>query len=171
MKYVLVAFWTIALCGIAESQSSGEDATVAVGPWQIGANFTDERKLDRCVMSRTNKEGIEARFTREEDGLSLVMTSPHWELDKGKTYPVEFAAGSTTWKADVTATSDAVRIALKDQLFNDAMKKANSLEVRGAGKTITVALNRSSAAFARLEHCYQTNNKVGETNPFVAPKP
>jgi hypothetical protein len=84
---------------------------------------------------------------------------------------VEFAAGSTSWKADVTASIDAVRVSLTDQLFNDALKKANSLEVRAAGKTITVSLNRSAAAFARLERCYQTNNKAGETNPFVAPKP
>jgi hypothetical protein len=171
MKYVLVAFWIIVMCGVAESQKSTEGATIAIGPWQIDASFTEERKLDRCVMSRTNKEGIEARFTREEDGLSLVMTSPRWELDKGKTYPVEFAAGSTTWKADVTATSDAVRISLTDQLFNDALKKANFLEIRAAGQTITVPLNKSAAAFARLERCYQTNNKAGETNPFVAPKP
>jgi hypothetical protein len=167
MKYVLAAFWMITMCGVAQS----EDAKISVGPWQIDASFTEERKLDQCVMSRTTKDGIEARFTREETGLSLVMTSPRWELDKGKAYPVEFAAGSTTWKADVTATSDAVRISLTDQLFNDALKKANSLEVRAAGKTITVALNRSADAFARLERCYQTNNKAGETNPFIAPKP
>lgn len=171
MKYVLTAFWMITMCGVAQSQSSPGEAKVSIGPWQIDASFTEERKLDRCVMSRMTKDGIEARFTREQDGLSLVMTSPRWELDKGKTYPVEFVAGSTSWKAEVTATSDAVHISLADQLFNDALKKANSLEVRAAGKTITVALNRSAAAFARLERCYQTNNKAGETNPFVAPKP
>ena len=49
-------------------------------------------------MSRMTKDGIEARFTREEAGLSLVMTSPRWELEKGKTYPVEFVAGSTSGK-------------------------------------------------------------------------
>ena len=171
MKYVLAAFWMITMCGVAQSQNSAEDAKISIGPWQIGANFTEERKLDQCVMSRTTKDGIEARFTREEDGLSLVMTSPRWELDKGKAYPVEFVAGSAAWKADVTAASDAVSVSLTDQLFNDALKKANSLEVRAAGKTITVALNRSADAFARLERCYQTNNKAGETNPFVAPKP
>ena len=167
MKYVLAAFWMITMCGVAVS----EDAKISIGPWQIDANFTEERKLDQCVMSRTTKDGIEARFTREEDGLSLVMTSPRWELDKGKAYPVEFVAGSAAWKADVTAASDAVHVSLTDQLFNDALKKANSLEVRAAGKTITVPLNRSAAAFARLERCYQTNNKAGEINPFVAPKP
>ena len=92
-------------------------------------------------------------------------------MEKGKTYPVEFAAGSTAWKANVTATSDAVRVALADQLFNDALKNANSLVIRAAGKTITFPLNKSAAAFARLERCYQTNNKAGETDPFVAPKP
>ena len=171
MKYGLAAFWMMVMCGAAESQSSAGDAKISIGPWQIGADFTEERKLDQCVMSRMTKDGIEARFTREEAGLSLVMTSPRWELDKGKTYPVEFVAGSAAWKADVAAASDAVSVSLTDQLFNDALKKANSLEVRAAGKTITVSLNRSADAFARLERCYQTNNKAGETNPFVAPKP
>ena len=120
MKYVLVAFWMIVTCGIAESQKSTEDSTISIGPWQIDASFTEERKLDRCAMSRTTKDGIEARFTREADGLSLVMTSRRWELEKGKTYAVEFSSGSTAWKADVTATSDAVRVALTDQLFNNA---------------------------------------------------
>jgi hypothetical protein len=167
MKYVLAAFWMITMCGVAQS----EDAKISIGPWQIDADFTEERKLDQCVMSRTTNDGIEARFTREAGGLSLVMTSPRWELEKGTTYPVEFAAGSTAWKADVTATSDAVRVALTDQLFNDALKNANSLVIRAAGKTITVPLNKSAAAFVRLERCYQNNSKAGETNPFVAPKP
>jgi hypothetical protein len=171
MKYILVAFWMIGMCGIAESQTPPEDAKISVGPWQIDASFTEERKLDRCAMSRTTKDGIEARFTREADGLSLVMTSPHWELEKGKTYPVEFAAGSTAWKTDVTATSDAVRVALTDQPLIGALKNANSLQIRAAGKTISVPLNKSAAAFARLERCYRTNHKADETNPFVAPKP
>jgi hypothetical protein len=167
MKYVLAAIWMITMCGVAQS----ENAKISIGPWQINADFTEERKLDQCVMSRTTNEGIEARFTREAGGLSLVLTSPRWELEKGTTYPVEFAAGSTSWKTDVTATSDAVRVALADQLFNDALKNANSLVIRAVGKTITVPLNRSAAAFARLERCYQTNNKAGDTNPFIAPKP
>ena len=122
MKYVLAAFWMMVMCAVAQSQSSTGDAKISIGPWQIGANFTEERKLDQCVMSRTTRDGIEARFTREEAGLSLVMTSPRWELDKGKTYPVEFVAGSAAWKADVAAASDAVSVSLTDQLFNDALK-------------------------------------------------
>ena len=171
MKYALAAFWMIVMCAVAQSQKATEDSAVSIGPWQIDASFTEERKLDRCFMSRTTKDGIEARFTREEGGLALVMTSPRWELEKGKAYPVEFAAGSNAWKADVTATVDAVRVALTDQSFNEALENANSLVIRAAGKTITVPLNKSAAAFARLERCYQTNNKAGETNPFVAPKP
>jgi hypothetical protein len=167
MKYALVAIWMITMCGVAQS----ENAKISIGPWQINADFTEERKLDQCVMSRTTNEGIEARFTREAGGLSLVLTSPRWELEKGTAYPVEFAAGSTAWKTDVTATSDAVRVALTDQLFNDALKNANSLVIRAVGKTIAVPLNKSAAAFARLERCYQTNNKAGDTNPFIAPKP
>jgi hypothetical protein len=171
VKYILIACWMIVLSGIAQAQKSPDTAKVSVGPWQIDASFTEEKKLDRCSMSRMTKEGVEARFTREKDGLSLLLNSPSWQLEKGKTYPVEFVAGSTHWKADVSAASDSVRVALTDKLFNDALKNATSLQIRAAGKTISVPLNKSSMAFERLERCYQINNKAGDTNPFIEPKP
>ena len=171
MKLVLVALWTIVMCGVAGSQEIAKGRAVAVGPWQIDASFTEERKFDRCVMRLTTADGIEARFTREEGGLSLVLTSPRWELEKGVTYPVEFAAGPMKLKADVAASNDAVRISLTDKNFNDALKRANRLEVRAARSTITVPLRKSAAALARLDRCYETNNTAADTNPFAAPKP
>jgi hypothetical protein len=144
---------------------------VAIGPWQIEASFTEEKKFDRCVMSRTTEEGVETRFTRDEGGLSLSMSSPRWQLDKGDKYAVELAADAAIWSTMVSATSDAIRISLTDRSFNDALKSADMLEVRGAGSTIKVSLDKSAAALTRLESCYETNSKAQETNPFVAPKP
>ena len=170
MKYLLIALSTMVMCGVADAQKAA-DRAIVIGPWQIEASFTEERKFDRCIMSRSIEDGIETRFMRDESGLSLVMTSPRWELDKGKTYPVEFTAGSTTWKADVAATSEAVRVSLADKRFNEALKNADLLEVRAAGSTIKVPLDKSAAALSRLERCYDVNSKAVETNPFVAPKP
>ena len=99
------------------------------------------------------------------------MTSPRWKLENGKAYSVEFATGKVTWKADVTATHDTVRVALTDERFDKALRNANRLEVRGAGATLKVPLDKSSAAMARLERCYENNRNAAETNPFVAPKP
>jgi hypothetical protein len=144
---------------------------VTIGPWQIEASFTEQRKFDRCVMSRTTEDGIETRFTRDEGGLSLTMTSPRWQLGKGEKYTVEFAADSHIWSTLVSATSDAVKVSLTDGSFNQALKSADMLEVRGAGSTIKLSLDKSAAALTRLESCYQTNSKAVETNPFVAPKP
>ncbi len=122
-------------------------------------------------MTRPASGGVEATFTRDDAGLSLMLTQPRWQLEKGVTYPVEFTAGHAAWKADVTASSDTVRVALSDQQFNDALKRANALGIRTARTTITVALNQSAAALDRLERCYETNNTAAETNPFIAPKP
>jgi hypothetical protein len=171
MKLVLVALWTIVMCSLAGAQETSKDRAVTVGSWQIDASFTEARKFDRCVMTHTTADGIKAQFTRNEGGLSLVLTSPRWELEKGVTYPVEFAAGSTKWKSDVAATNDAVRISLTDKNFNEALKRANTLEIRAARSTINVPLRKSAAALARLERCYESNNKAAETNPFAAPKP
>jgi hypothetical protein len=159
------------LCAPAEAQNAGKEKSILIGPWKIEASFTKEQKFDRCTMSRTADNGLEARFARDEAGTSLTMTSQKWKLESGKAYPVEFAAGRVTWKADVTATADTVRVALTDERFNKALRNANRLEVRGAGATLNVPLDKSSAALARLERCYDTNRNAAETNPFVAPKP
>ena len=153
------------------AQAATEQQSVAIGPWQIEASFTKDQKFDRCMMSRTTDTGLKASFARDEAGTSLTLTSERWKLDSGKTYPVEFAAGSVVWKADVTATNDTVRVALNDERFNKALRNANRLEVRGAGATLRVPLDKSAAALARLERCYETNKDASETNPFVTPKP
>jgi hypothetical protein len=169
MRAILIVGGLILMMASAHAQSP--EKAIAIGPWQIEASFTQSDKFDRCVMSRTTENGIETRISRDKDGLTLAMSSPRWKLDKGKKYDVEFAAGSVVWKSDVTATAQAVRVALTDQKFNDALRTADSLDVRGAGSTISVSLDKSAAALSRLDSCYETNIKAVETNPFVAPSP
>jgi hypothetical protein len=171
MRCWVVFFSILLFCASAQAQNAGGDKSVLIGPWKIEASFTKGQIFDRCTMSRTVDNGLEAKFARDEAGTSLTMTSPRWKLDNGKTYPVVFAAGRVAWKADVAATSDTVRVALTDARFNKALRRVNRLEVRGAGATLKVPLDKSSAALARLERCYGNNRNASETNPFVAPKP
>jgi hypothetical protein len=169
MKGRAICLSVFLLSGAAQAQS--DDKTVLIGPWKIEASFTKEQKFDRCMMSRTVDNGITASFARDNSGTALIMTSERWKLDSGKAYPVEFLAGKTSWKTDVTATADTVRVALTDERFNKALRNANRLDVKGAGATISVPLDKSAAALARLESCYENNRNASETNPFEAPKP
>jgi hypothetical protein len=169
MKGRAIFFSVFLLSGAAQAQS--DDKTVLIGPWKIEASFTKEQKFDRCMMSRTVDNGVTASFARDNSGTALIMTSERWKLDSGKAYPVEFLAGKTSWKTDVTATADTVRVALTDERFNKALRNANRLDVKGAGATISVPLDKSAAALARLESCYENNRNASETNPFEAPKP
>ena len=93
MRFLSVVVSIIVMCGVAAAQETNTKRVVAVGPWEIDASFTDGRKFNWCVMTRTTPEGIEVRFTREQEGLSLTLTSPRWKLEKGVTYPVELVAG------------------------------------------------------------------------------
>jgi hypothetical protein len=171
MKGHVIVVSMILLCGPVQAQSSGDAQAVLIGPWKIEASFTKGQILDRCMMSRTIDNGIETRFSRDEGGTSLTLTSQRWKLENGKSYPVEFVAGRATWKADVAASADAVRIPLTDVRFNKALRNVNRMEVRAAGSTIRIPLDKSSAALARLDRCYETNRNAIETNPFVKPKP
>jgi len=118
-------------------------------------------------MSGTTEEGIEARLTRAGGGLTLAMTSPRWRLEQRKSYPIELAAGTVTWETKVTATINTVQVVLTEPRFNEALRLADILEIRGAGSVIRVPLDKSAAE--RLERCYENNARSIETNPFVAP--
>lgn len=159
------------LCGAVQAQGAGDEKAVLIGPWKIEASFTKEQKFDRCRMSRSVDNGVEASFARDTAGTSFTLTSDRWKLDSGKTYPVELLAGKTSWKTDVAATTDTVRVDLTDNRFNKALRNANRLDVKGAGATIRIPLDKSAAAMARLESCYDTNKNASETNPFESPKP
>jgi hypothetical protein len=151
------------------AQSVRDNQAIAIGPWLIEAGYRNG-KFERCIMSRTTEEGIEARLTREGGGLTLAMTSPRWRLEPGKTYPIELVAGAVTWETKVAATLNTVRVPLTEARFNDGLRVADILEVRGAGSAIRVPLDKSAAGMERLERCYENNMRSTETNPFIAPR-
>jgi hypothetical protein len=153
----------------AHAQTLSESQAVAIGPWQIEAAYRNG-KFERCIMSRTTEEGIEARVARDGNGLILTMTSPRWRLEAGKSYPVELVAGASTWSTTMAATLNSVRVALTEPRFTDGLRLADILEVRGAGSAIRVPLEKSAAAMERLERCYERNRNSTETNPFIVPK-
>jgi hypothetical protein len=139
-----------------------------VGPWEIEATFKND-KFDHCAISRTIDEVV-ARFVRTSDGLSLVLESPNWKLERGKNYPVHMKAGAASWNTEVTAESASVSVPISDKKFKDGLRAANTLVVDGAGATIRVPLDQSMAALERLDECLVKNSRAAETNPFVAPK-
>jgi hypothetical protein len=162
----LTAGAAFSFSGIAHAQPRSEEA-VAVGPWRIELMMKGN-KFDNCSMMR-KVEDINVTVLRASDGHTMVLDSAKWKLDRGKQYPVELVAGTGKWSARASAQRDAVSIPLTDATFIDALRKADALEVRGDGATILIALDRSAAAFERLEACFEKNSASIETNPFVAP--
>ena len=146
-----------------------KDEGVAIGPWKVEA-VSKGQKFERCTMTRTTDDGVDVQFTRDAAGLDLSMSSPKWKLGRGKSYPVELAAGSSVLQAEVAASGNAVSLPIKDERFLKSLKLADGLEVKGEGATIKVALDKSAAGLDRLEACYAKNGSATETNPFVAPK-
>ncbi|WCS23759.1 hypothetical protein LOK46_21715 [Methylobacterium sp. NMS14P] len=145
------------------------EGTVAIGPWKVEA-VSKGQKFERCTMTRTTDDGVEVEFARDAAGLDLTMSSPKWKLGRGKSYPVELAAGSSVLQATVAASGNAVSLPVKDERFLKSLKLADALDVKGEGATIRVALDKSAAGLDRLEACYAKNGSATETNPFVALK-
>jgi hypothetical protein len=129
-------------------------------------------------MSRSDG-GLGTTFVRAQDGLSVILESHKWKLDRGKSYPVRLTAGSRSMNAKALAETKRVSIALADSSLNARLRWGNKLQVEAEGATLRVPLDGSSAAFERLEECFNrreasdTNpfqeRKASEKNPFVSP--
>lgn len=158
----------LALSTSALAQRPEESKTDEIGPWEIEATFKSD-KFDHCAISRTADE-IVARFVRTSDGLSLVLESPNWKLERGKHYSVRMKAGSTSWDTEVAAEANSVSVPISDKRFNESLRIANTLSVQGAGATVPIPLDKSCIALERLDACFNKNSRAVETNPFVAPK-
>jgi hypothetical protein len=85
----------------------------------------------------------------------VLLDSAKWKLERGKVYSVRLAAGSQSVEAKALAESKAVTIALADHPFNEKLRTASVLEVRGEGATLRVPLDKSTAALERLELCFE----------------
>ena len=140
----------------------------SVGPWEIEAAYTDN-KFDRCAISRKLEDDIVATFVQTAGGLTFLLSSPNWKLERGKQYPVTMKAGPQTWDREVAAEASSVSMDLADPKFISALRAAGSLDVAAAGATIRVPLDNSTAAFARLEQCVDKNERAVATNPFCGP--
>ena len=168
MRHALAVSLIVALPCLAAAAGGQGDEAVAVGPWKVEAAYRGQ-KFDRCTMTRVTDDGVEIRFGRDADGIDLSMSSPKWKLGRGKSYPVELAAGTSVLKAEVAASGNEVSVPVRDDRFMKSLRLADGLEVRGEGSTIQVALDKSAAGLDRLEACWTKNLAPTETNPFVAP--
>ena len=108
-------------------------------------------------------------FIRTSDGLTLMLQSPNWRLDRGKQFPVKMTLGPQTWDTEVAAEAYAVSIDVNDKKFATGLRTANTLNVVAAGVSIRVPLDSSRVALDRLEACVAKNSRAVETNPFVEP--
>jgi len=162
---------------VAQPQSR-DNQTITVGPWAIATTFK-ANKFESCTMSRSERE-LGITFVRTQDGLLMTLDSPKWKLDRGRVYPVHLFAGSRSVDAKALAETKSVTIALSDTRLNSRLRSVRSLDVRGAGATLRVPLDGSSAAFERLETCFNgreasesnpfEGGNASETNPFVPPR-
>jgi len=141
-----------------------EVQTVTAGPWAIVPTYK-ANKLQSCSMSRSDGD-LGATFVLAQDGLSVILESPKWKLQRDKAYPVRLAAGSRSVDAKARAETKSVVIPLVDSGLNSRLRSANSLQVRAEGATLRVPLDSSSTAFERLEECFNSA-EASEKNPFV----
>ena len=156
------------LVGPAAAQGTEESKTDSIGPWEIEATFKED-KFDRCSIRRTLDKDIAVTLIKTGDGMTLLLESPNWKLDRGKQYPVRMALGPQTWDTEVAAETNAVSIEVNDKRFASGLRTANALNVVAAGATIRVPLDRSTVALNRLDECVEKNDRAVETNPFVEP--
>ena len=168
MRAVLAFACLSVLTKSALAQQPPDIQPVIVGPWSIATTYKAD-KFENCTMTRS-VDGLGVVFVRNQQGLLLSLDSPKWKLERGKAYTVRLAAGSRSVEAKALAESKSVTIAFADGSFNERLRSANVLEVRGEGTTLRVPLDGSTAGLERLDACFEKNVRQSpESNPFVAP--
>jgi hypothetical protein len=166
---VFIAFYCLSiLIQPVLAQQSPDTQTVTIGPWTIATTYQADT-FENCTMTRP-ANGLGVVFMRNQEGLLLSLDSPEWKLERGKAYSISLSAGQRSVEAKALAESKSVTIALADTAFNERLRTANVLEVHGAGATLHVPLDGSTAGLERLDMCFEKNVRQSpESNPFVAP--
>ncbi len=168
MRAIIVFACLSILVGPALAQQPLDTQTLAVGPWTIATTYKAD-KFENCTMTRSS-DGLGIMFVRNQEGLLLSIDSPKWRLERGKAYSVRLSTGSRPVDAKALAESKSVTIALADGPFNERLRLANVLDVRGEGMTLRLPLDGSAAALERLDMCFDKNLRQSpESNPFTAP--
>jgi hypothetical protein len=134
----------IALSTSALAQKAEESKSDNIGPWKIEATFKAD-KLDHCAISRKTDDVV-ARFIRTSDGLSVVLESANWKLERGKQYSVRMKAASSSWDTELAAEANSVSGPITDKKFREGLLAANTLSVEGAGATIRIPLEEPCRA-------------------------
>ena len=131
-----LALATFLTLSISSAHAQSVEEKVAVGPWEIATTFRGSTFIN-CEMRRTS-DGLGITFLRAEDGLSLLLDSAKWKLERGKTYNVKLSAGVGSIDGKAQAESKGVAIALPDRPFTARLRSADTLDVRGDGATLRV---------------------------------
>jgi hypothetical protein len=159
----VIAFSTSAL-----GQKVEESRSDNIGPWEIEATYKSDQ-FDRCTITRKTDDVV-VKIIRRGNGLELTLSSAHWQLERGKRYPVHMRAGPSLWETEVAAETDSVSVMLSDKSLVQGLRRGSVLKVEGAGSTIQIPLNKSRLALDRLEECFEKNSRGVESNPFVKPQ-
>ena len=93
------------LTSSALAQPAQQIQKVTVGPWEITTTYKAD-KFDNCTMTRTFAD-LGISFVRTKDGLSLLLDSPKWKLERGKVYSVRLAGGSQAVEAKAIEVAGA----------------------------------------------------------------
>src|SRR5262249_6488832 len=105
-------------------------------------------------------------FGRARDGLSFILESKKWKLDRGKSYPVRLTAGPRSGEAHAPRETKNGSSRLARNRLSSRIPSANNPQLRAEGATLRVPLDNSSVAFERLDECF-TTREAPKINPLV----
>src|SRR5262249_24475824 len=106
-----------------------------------------------CTMSRSNGE-LGITFVRARDGLSFMLESKKWKLERKNSYPIRLTAGSRSVNAKAHAETKRVNVTMTENRLHSRIRSVNKLQVHTEDATLWVPLDRSSTAIERLEKCF-----------------
>jgi hypothetical protein len=131
-----------------------------IGPWRVRAWNAPTGGFSGCTAHRLD-DGVVASFGRSSSGYSLALGSPQWQLEEQGPVAVTLVAGSASAQAEAFVTRRTNLLvmlqrnpALVPRIVNE-FKRADAIEIRGAGVTVRVPSSEAAAALAELDRCWR----------------
>ncbi|MCU0936377.1 MAG: hypothetical protein MUF66_09975 [Gammaproteobacteria bacterium] len=160
--------WLLALLALTGTGEAGAEAKLTerfdAGAW-TGSAFVDAgtSRLSHCTVHTQYEGGQALVFVRSDEGFSMAVADPAWELPAGSR-PSVLVGVDDRWSRQLTADAMSERVLRMDLGFDgkavESFRQGETLMVAAEKAAARLSLAGTSQAILDLERCYLRHTRL-----------
>lgn len=171
--------WLLAFLALTGTGEAIAEAKLAerfdAGTW-MGSAFLDggTSRLSHCTVHTQYEGGQALVFVRSDEGFSMAVADPSWELPAGSR-PSVLVGVDDRWSRQLTADVMGERVLRMDLGFDgkavESFRQGETLMVAAEKAAARLSLAGTSQAILDLERCYLRHTRLAVPNGAGAVQP